>query len=370
MKYLPNKTKLTLFRNTKKNKLSSFLSVVYLSLTKYKITTKILNGTENIFIINWEKIIRDTHRKQFRYLYEKFYNEYNKSSSYYEIKRVFNWNIFECIFNLSRYRRINYHINNQMKYIINDINHNNIRNIIVFCDTVPLQNYICEYYNHFSDVNTYTLQHGFYISDTNYIFKTVYKSSNAKFFFGWDNNTIGYMKKYDTKEKRKFIKAGPFFVEEINNNIKFEKDKPINSIAIYGCGRDQVEQNIYLLSLAKYLKRNNFKVKYICHPILSFSYKIYMGLKFKIYLYNNKYKYFEYDISLVLNSSVWLELEQKNQKYYILNNEFEGKKDFHSTMLKITKKKSIKKSTSTFFNSLESLEIICSNINFSHELSI
>ena len=58
----------------------------------------------------------------------------------------------------------------QFSDVIENMRIRGLKKVIVFCDTSPLQNFICDYYNK-KNVDTYSFQHGFYIEDHNEFLK-------------------------------------------------------------------------------------------------------------------------------------------------------------------------------------------------------
>ncbi|WP_299061919.1 hypothetical protein [uncultured Polaribacter sp.] len=195
----------------------------------------------------------------------------------------------------------------------------NYEKVLVFCDSVPLQNFLVSKYNT-NKVPTYSLQHGFYIEDSNEVFLNVYKSSNAKNFFVWDKRTLQYMKKHNFD--RNYILVGPHLEKEYSSNSISVKSK--YQIAIYGCGKDQNEENDYLKKVYFFLKSKDIKTVIIPHPKWTIFDKIFFYFKNNIWLKSNKLKHCSFDLSLVLNSTVFNELKVRGEKYKILNSYFKS----------------------------------------------
>lgn len=366
MNHLPNTTKLTIYQLLLGGKFKYFFGLVFLFITKYKINTCSQNSKEIVFIINYEKTARYDHIDHFKYIYDSTNTALGYHVSYFEIKRVLNWNILELINSLIKKKSFFKIINDQMSEILKAIHDSEIKKVVLFCDTVPLQNYICDFYNKIN-IETYSLQHGFYIPDDNKIFELVYKASNSKNFFVWDRRTLKYMLKHKGGQCRNFIKAGPFSKSVYSNSIiKRNKNSYIKNIAIYGCGKDQVSQNKYLVSLYKYLKMNTgFKIFLITHPLIKPLSRLRMSINHKVFFRTNKLKSNQYDLHLVLNSGVWLELEEQGERYYLLNDLY-TKDVSHKRAYKKIFSPSLPSSRehvlSPFYKDLDSIEIIVKNI--------
>jgi len=361
MKHVPYSTKLALYKLICGSKLKLFLGKIYLLLTKYQIDENYKNSNDIIFIINHERVYREDHIKQFKYIYDNINNALGYKTTYFEIKRVFNWNFPRVIKSIVKNRNFFYIINSQMNDVFVKIHDSQIKKVVVFCDTVPLQNYICECYKD-SNVETYSLQHGFYISDDNKSFELVYRSSNAKNFFVWDKRTLKFMKKHNEGRNRNFIKAGPLSRKlYTHSKIESKNNNDIQSIAIYGCGKDQVEQNEYLVDLYKYLKMHSkLEVVFISHPIFKIFFRLRQSFKYKIFFEDNQKKYGQYDLHLVLNSGVWLELEEQGKRYYLLNNDFDKKLSLSQASINCFKKQAAlnKNELQPFFKNMDVVKII------------
>jgi len=185
---------------------------------------------------------------------------------------------------------------------------------------------------------------------------------NAKNFFVWDKRTLKYMKKHNEGRNRSFIKAGPLSRKlYTHSKIESKNNNDIQSIAIYGCGKDQVEQNEYLVDLYKYLKMHSkLEVVFISHPIFKIFFRLRQSFKYKIFFEDNQKKYGQYDLHLVLNSGVWLELEEHGKRYYLLNNDFDKKLSLSQTSINCFKKHTAlnKNELQPFFKNMDVVKII------------
>jgi hypothetical protein len=144
------------------------------------------------------------------------------------------------------------------------------------------------------------------------------------------------MSLYSKDETRKFIKAGPItFDIDKNNSISNKVDK----IAIYSAGIDQMEINVYLIKLIKYIKENSkIDVTFICHPYFSFYNRVISTITTGVKFEKNSKKNNNYDCHLILNSSVWLELEQKKCRFIRLDAMYYEKENFSIILEKILDK--------------------------------
>jgi hypothetical protein len=331
---LPLKIKFTILRYIIHSGKKKFNFVTwFFILTKYKINMKVHKNSDTIFFINFENITRYDHLKQFMYLYHKVDEKLIDGASFIHINRVINWNIIELFSIIVKNEKIFKIFDNQAKKILEDVKLKGVKKIIVFCDTVPLQNYLCETANK-SGIETFSLQHGFYISDENKVFELVYKASNANKFFVWDKRSLFYLNKHN--HSRNYIKAGPF-QQLLKDKAIVEQENPDkNLIAIYSCGKDQVNQNFYLIELIKYFEKNSKNsYKLIAHPRFSILERFLFSFKNKVFLYSNKNKLAKYDIHFVLNSAIWLELEQQGEKFYLLNDDYENNTSFDQIKQKV-----------------------------------
>ncbi|WP_044418059.1 hypothetical protein [Halarcobacter anaerophilus] len=333
---LPKSTKLALSSYLSGSRIKKILKYIYLSFSKYKLVKK--DGTfdsEYLFFISHEKILREDHLKIFESVFQSYKKYSNEQCCKLEYKRVFSFSLSKLIkakFRLYKLLEI------QMEEVINSIDFTNIKNLIVFCDTTPLQNYIVEYC-HKKNIRTLGLQHGFYPSPLNSKYwRRIYLASNSDIFVAWDKQTIDYMSLYSKNRKRKFIKAGPItFNIEKNNTTNTEK---VKKISIYSAGIDQKEINNYLVKLTKYIKENSkINVTFICHPYFNFYNRVINSIKTGIKFEKNSKKNDNYDCHLILNSSVWLELEQKQCRFIRLDTMYYEKDDLSTILEKILDKK-------------------------------
>ena len=82
-----------------------------------------------IKLINHEKIIRDDHSLQFRYIYKCVNEKLDYEVSFFEIKRVINWNIFEIIDSFRKNKTFFDVINTQMSDVISEINNKDVKKV-------------------------------------------------------------------------------------------------------------------------------------------------------------------------------------------------------------------------------------------------
>lgn len=311
----------------RKGLLNVILSFISRNHSQYKIKLHSETKSEILLFINNEYRLRKDHFEQLKYI-QQYLLSLGLNSTMISSKRVFHpfrfWNYqkqFDYIFQL-----------------ITQTNH--FKKVIVFCDSVPLQTYIVDQFNNLG-VETFSLQHGFYAEDNSDVFKKVYQASNAKNFFVWDNRTLKYMKKYNSD--RKYIKTGPHYKSDFKPKVR---PKAKSKIAIYSCGKDQIKENIYLSKLYIELQSQSISCILIAHPKINLFEKMNFYFKYKVWMSSNSNKKYSYTNSLILNSSVYLELEELGENYFILNEHylknitptpedyFSSKKDESSSILK------------------------------------
>lgn len=312
--------------------LGYFQRILY-KFSKYKYYVKGDEGSNILILINNEFIQRNDHYKQAEVIFDALISSGEK------VKFVSARRVLSLSYNNS--------FQKQFENVYLEID-DDFEKVLVFCDSVPLQNFIVNKFNQ-RKVQTYSLQHGFYAEDNNKVFLDVYKSSNSKNFFVWDERTLKYMRKHNPL--RNYIKVGPHH----SNNLK-NKNKPlVNRIAIYGCGKDQKSENIYLCKIFNMLSSNGHDPIFIGHPKFSVIDRIIFFILNNVWVNQNKEKYHFYKLSIVLNSTVYLELENNNEPYFIINDHFQKKilpslnelfeqKKLETNFLKpfLTKEKSIK----------------------------
>lgn len=332
---LPKRTKLALSMYMEGSKIKKLMTCLYLSCTKYQIIHK--SGYEDTgvcFIISHEKVIRNDHLAIFQRLFD--FSQIANNSKYckIEFKRRFGFSWKRLL--VSRFN-INTLIELQMKEALQSINLTKTKKVIVFCDTTPLQNYIVEHC-HQHNIDTLSLQHGFYPLAVNNYWRKVYLASNARTFAAWDWQTVEFMNKFSRSRKRNFIEAGPILLEQ-NSGIGANESSYFE-IAVYSAGVDQAEINAYLVDLIKYIKGNeeNIKITFVCHPYFGFFDRLVSSLRTGVQFESNKKKNGPYDCHLVLNSSVWLELEQKNFNYIRLDSFFVNQTPFAEILDKIQRR--------------------------------
>ena len=341
-----------------KGRIKRFFIFIYIVLTKYKCISSLRTKSTICFFINHDLIIRHDHINIFNYISDELNKRLNIPVNYFRFERKFNWLFITSLFFFLKSRNLYSLMESQFNDVIENISTRGFQKVIVFCDTTPLQNFVCDFYNE-RNVDTYSFQHGFYIEDFNETFKEVYKASNAANFFVWDERTLFFMRKHKGKKERNFIQAGP-----INTKAaKLDRVYKINNsdIAIYGCGRDQIKQNLFLLELTKIIiseyKRD---VHFICHPKFSLSLRIKYFLKHKVKLYPNRFKYADYKLHLVLNSGVFMELREKGKPYLLLNDYFDQKISLIDVCSNIFNKEPIHNHNSLrpFFDEKEAEQIV------------
>ena len=318
--------------------LGFFQRILY-KFSKYKYSVKGDEGSNILILINNEFIQRKDHYKQVELIYDSL------KSSGEKVKFVSARRVLSLSYKNSFLK--------QFENFYLDID-GDFKKVLVFCDSVPLQNFIVNKFNQ-RKVDTYSLQHGFYAEDNNKVFLNVYKSSNSKFFFVWDERTLKYMKKHNPD--RNYISVGPHHSNKLKNKNKFLT----NRIAIYGCGKDQKSENIYLCKIFKMLTSNGLDCVFIGHPKFNLIDRIIFFILNNVWVNQNKEKNYFYKLSIVLNSSVYLELEDNKEPYFIVNNHFQQKILPKSNEL-FEKKKMQFNLLKPFHGKEESLKIIIKNL--------
>jgi len=294
-----------------------FLGMIYkifYSFSEYSISIKGSLESEVLLFINNEFILRKDHYSQLEEIYDNLISE-GVNATIISAKRVFA-------------PRINTTYVKQFEKVFHQIGAKYSK-VIVFCDSVPLQNFLVARYNDLN-ISTYSLQHGFYIEDSNEVFLNVYKSSNAKNFFVWDKRTLKYMTKY--YPDRNYILSGPF-VKNDGFNPRDLKVSNKYEIAIFGCGKDQNDQNKYLSDIFLKFKEYGYNPVFISHPKFNIVERFIFSLKYKIPFKSNKYKNYKYKLAFVLNSSVSIELSQNNQPFVVLNSYFSSNKSLDVNLI-------------------------------------
>ena len=286
-----------------KGPLGYFKNTLYKKFSKYKLTYKGNVNSEILLFINNEFFLRKDHFEQISTVKNKLL-EQGYESLLITAERKLSFNTSNSVVD-------------QFEKVFKDINRS-YKKVLVFCDSVPLQNYIVEKFNRLN-IDTYSLQHGFYLEDSHKVFFNVYRSSNSNNFFVWDDRTLKNMKKHNLN--RNYIKVGPHHKQHSKDKNKIITDK----VAIFGCGRDQENQNKYLAKLYKFLLSNGYNPIFIGHPKINLIDRIKFYFLNKVWIHKNKAKSKSYKLSLVLNSSVFLELEENGDNFLLLNSHFEKK---------------------------------------------
>jgi hypothetical protein len=270
--------------------------------SKYSISIKGSLNSDVLLFINNEFNLRKDHYRQLEEIYTNL-NKAGVKATLISAKRVL-------------VPTINTSYKDQFENVFNEIGIK-FKKVLVFCDSVPLQNFLVAQFNDLN-ITTYSLQHGFYIEDSNEVFLNVYRSSNAKNFFVWDKRTLKFMKKYNSS--RNYILSGPY--AKINFESSGLKINDKYQVAIFGCGKDQKHQNKYLSDLFLKFKEFGYNPILISHPKLNVIERIILSFKNKTSFKSNKYKNYKYKLALVLNSAVSIELSQNRQPYIVLNSFF------------------------------------------------
>lgn len=282
-----------------------FLGLIYKILyvfSEYSISIKGSLNSDVLLFINNEFNLRKDHYHQLEEIYTNL-NKGGVKAVLISAKRVIVPTIS------TSYEK-------QFENVFNEIG-TKFKKVIVFCDSVPLQNFLVTQFNDLN-ITTYSLQHGFYIEDSNEVFLNVYRSSNAKNFFVWDKRTLKFMNKYNSN--RNYILSGPHAKNNFDSGDLKINDK--YQVAIFGCGKDQKHQNKYLSDLFLKFKECGYNPVLISHPKLNVIERIILSLKNKTPFKSNKYKNYKYKLALVLNSAVSIELSQNSQPYVVLNSFF------------------------------------------------
>ena len=283
--------------------LGYFKNTLYKKFSNYKLTYEGNVNSEILLFINNEFFLRKDHLEQIS-----------------AVKSELLEQGYDCLL-ITAERKLSFNKSNsvvdQFNKVYKDI-HRSYKKVLVFCDTIPLQNYIVEKYNRLN-IDTYSLQHGFYLEDSHEVFLNVYRCSNSNNFFVWDDRTLRNMKKHNSN--RNYIKVGPHHKQHFKNKDKTIVDK----VAIFGCGKDQEDQNKYLAKLYKFLSSNGYRPIFIGHPKVNLIDSIKFYFLTKVWIHKNKAKSKSYKLSLVLNSSVFLELEENGDNFLLLNFHFQKK---------------------------------------------
>lgn len=328
----------------RKGLLNFIISLMYRSHSKYRIKLHSEKQGEILLFINNEYRIRKDHFEQLKYIQQHLFS-LGIDSTMISAKRVFRpfrfWDYqkqFEHIFKL-----------------VKQTNH--FKKVVVFCDSVPLQTYIVDQFNKLG-VETFSLQHGFYAEDSNKVFRNVYRSSNSKNFFVWDERTLKFMTKHNPT--RNYVKVGPhFYKNHVDRNKSFS-----DRIAIYGCGKDQSSENTYLCKIYNLLHFTGYKPIFIAHPKFNVIDRLNFYFKSKIWISKNKFKNKSYKFSFVLNSSVFLELQSNNENYFLLNTNYSINEipDLHRIIESNQIHDPINQTLKPFLNPKDSLELITKHL--------
>ncbi len=338
---LPELTRLVVDRYIGNGFLRKFVSTIYLIFTEYVASDSKINQSENLFLISFERVVREDHLKMFNYLHVEL-SKYIKID-YFEFNRKLNFSFNRIIKNIIICYESGLYslLKNQMDYVYDSYELYNYKKAMVFCDVNPLMNYVCELLNR-SSVKTYTLQHGFYASPENPIFRNVYQCTNASNFFVWDLDTKKWLTDFSRDRKQRLIHSGPLdYVKKKDTNQDFnDKISSFKKIAIYSSGKDQVEKNRYLVGLFKHLTKSdlfkNSKIAFICHPLFNIKDRFLNSKRYGIKFCPNYFKNRDYDLSIVLESSVWLELQARGDNFFILDDLYKKHCSYDSVISHIT----------------------------------
>lgn len=310
------------------------------NFSSYKLTFKGSKSSSILLLINNEFNLRKDHLEQITTIHDKLL-ELGYDSLLVTAVRKLSFNKSDSL------------IDQFEKVYINLFN--NFKKVLVFCDSVPLQNYLVYKFNQ-SNIETYSLQHGFYLDDLNEVFLKVYIASNSKNFFVWDYRTLKNFNKHNPN--RNYIKVGPhckkYYKPIIDNKI-------VNKVAIFGCGKDQILENIYLSKIYKSLLLTGHDPIFICHPKFNLIDRIKFYLSNNVLASRNIKKHSSYRLSLVLNSSVFLEIEEKGDNFFLLNKYFsQNIFPTHEELFEINRNND--KILKPFHGKEESLKIIIKNL--------
>jgi len=326
---IPKRTKVALSIVVGDGMFHRVLSFFFIAFTKYKAIK--LEGnkfSEHLFIISSERKVRADHQQVFQKVYDECFGRSNGNSLKVEYKRVINNSLYSVLHDVM-YSKFSVHrlLELQMDKVVNRLPIDNVKDVIVFCDTVLLSNYIVECCQE-KDIPTFGMQHGFYPDSSDLYWRRVYLASNTENFFAWDKRTVDLMSAHSGIRHRKFIEAGPtnFSLNDGMKNKKMDPDRrdakneTLESVAIYGAGLDQREVNVYLVGLARFLAVNSdVKVTFICHPYFKLWRRVVGLIQTRVIHHSNASKNKAYDLHVVLNSSVWLELDMRNFAYIRLD---------------------------------------------------
>jgi len=362
-------TKLAFYLLYDGNKIKKNLAFIFIIFSEYKIIHKeIGKKTNTLFFISHEKTFRKDHSDIFYSVYSNC-NQPNNSMDYIEYKRVFSFKNFN--FNLiKQILCLKFSISNFLeKQFLSVYQYNNILEydqIIVFCDVSILQNYVINKI-HSDNVNVVSLsmQHGFYPLENSKYWRRVYLTSIAKVLAVWDKETLNWMNKFKGIKEKKYIKCGPINRNKKNTFNQFDFSNA-NSVVIYSGGKDQIDTNEFLYSLIKIIRINtNKNISLISHPNLKFYNRLYFTLKSGIKHLPNSFKNKKYDFHIMLNSSVWVELERRGESYfridYFYQNNYNVDEVFSSLIN--NENKNILNYRIPFLNDQEAIDSICNYLS-------
>jgi hypothetical protein len=351
------------------NKIKKIFALIFIIFSEYRIVRKENGEQKNtLFFISHEKTFRKDHSDVFYLVYSNC-NKKNNSISYVEYQRILSFKninlnlIKELVFlNFS----ISSFLKKQFLFVYQDNHIIDYDKIIVFCDVSILQNFIinkihCDKKN----VPTLSMQHGFYPLENSKYWRRVYLASVAKVLAVWDEETILWMNKFKGIKDKKYIKCGPI---NLNKKIALKKFdfSNANTIAVYSGGKDQIKTNEFLYSLIRKIKiSTNKNISLISHPNLKFYNRLLLTFSSRINHLPNGFKNKKYDFHIMLNSSVWVELERKGESYFRLDYLYQnnnGVDDVLSSLVNNLNQNSLNYRI-PFLNDNEAIDSICNYLS-------
>ena len=255
-------------------------------------------------------MIRNDHVNQMVLLKKKI-----KKSSYIEVRRVINFNIFSILKRI--FLNIEVLLNNQIQDFFKLMDLTQYKKVCVHCDIQLLQSFMIDMCNK-KNISTYSLQHGFYPSpNKSDQWKVEYENSMAQNFFSWNQKIIDDF--IGCNNKRNYIHSGPFI--GVDKNVL---GKGSNSFIFFLSSKYDQLENKFLLKISKKIKENSNDIIFIAHPNFNIVDRTLLSMKYGVPVFDGKYKenIGETDVCFIINSSVWVELHLSSIDYVILDDFF------------------------------------------------
>ncbi len=195
--------------------------------------------------------------------------------------------------------------------IYTELKNKNYKNIVTFCDALPIENIVIQ-----KSVNScnVTLQHGQYIYQTKNknINVLPYENFSSDYMLVWGESTVDELAKYDIDKSRLIVTGCPKFINNEENIIKEKIDNNVFGILLNN--EQQNQSNFRMIELANEICKITGK-KYILKMHPSNKLEDYINIIDKsclLEVLDKNKTIFEYakmvEFSIVHTSSVYVEL--------------------------------------------------------------